>query len=240
MKRRDFIQTVALGAGAMALTNLSPDLSAEAQTFNYSKERKMFTLTKLPYAFDALEPFIDARTVEIHHTKHHQSYVNNLNTALEKHPKLFELSIPELISDLDKVPEDIRTSVRNNGGGVINHDMFFAMMGPNKGGQPVGKLAAAIDKTFGGFEQYQQKFTAAAAGIFGSGWAWLSLDADGKLLIETTPGHDTPLMFGRKPILVLDIWEHAYYLKHQNRRADSIAAWWNVIDWNLAEENFAG
>ncbi|MBN1396092.1 MAG: superoxide dismutase [Pirellulales bacterium] len=200
----------------------------------------MYALTKLPYAFDALEPHIDARTMEIHHTKHHQSYVDKLNAALEKYPKLHTLPIAELLADLDQVPEDVRTAVRNNGGGVVNHDLFFATMSPDGGGRPVGKLAGAIDETFGGFEQLQKKFAAAAVGVFGSGWAWLSAEKNGKLLIETTPGHDTPLMFGRKPVLVVDVWEHAYYLKHQNRRPDSIADWWNVVDWDKAERNYTG
>ena len=200
----------------------------------------MHTLTKLPYAFDALEPYIDARTVEIHHTKHHQGYVDKLNAALEKYPKLQGTPVTELLADLDQVPEDIRTAVRHNGGGVVNHDLYFAMMGPKRDGSPIGKLAAAIDKTFGGFEPFQKKFAAAAGADFASGWAWLSLNKTGNLLIETTPGHDTPLMFGRKPILVLDVWEHAYYLKHQNRRADSIADWWHILDWDYAERNFAG
>ena len=200
----------------------------------------MHTLTKLPYAYDALEPHIDARTMEIHHTKHHQTYVDKLNGALEKHPELFKLSVIELIADLNRVPEDIRTVVRNNGGGHANHEMFFTMLGPKRGGQPVGRLAAAIDATFGDFGQFQQKFAAAAVAHFASGWAWLSVDDGGKLLVETTPGHDSPVMAGRRPILVLDLWEHAYYLKHQNRRADSVAAWWNVLDWEQAERNFAG
>ena len=200
----------------------------------------MHTLIKLPYAYDALEPFLDARTMEIHHTKHHQTYVDKLNAALEKHPQLQSLSSEELIADLAKVPEDVRTAVRNNAGGDANHVMFFTMLGPNRGGQPVGKLAAAINAEFGDFEQFQKKFAAAAAAHFASGWAWLSADASGHLQIETTPGHDSPIMAGRKPILVLDVWEHAYYLKHQNRRADSIAAWWNVMDWEKAEQRFAG
>lgn len=240
MKRRDFMQTVVGGAGAIALAELSPYAEAEEQPLNHSKERKMHTLTKLPYAFDALEPFIDARTMEIHHTKHHQSYVDKLNAALEKYPELQSMPIEKLLADLDNVPDDIRTAVRNNGGGVVNHDLFFGTMGPNKGGRPVGKLAEAIDETFGGFDQFKEKFAAAAGGVFGSGWAWLSRDKDGKLRIETTSGHDTPLMFGRTPVLVLDVWEHAYYLKHQNRRPGSIADWWNVIDWDKAERNFAG
>jgi Fe-Mn family superoxide dismutase len=200
----------------------------------------MHTLTKLPYAYDALEPHIDARTMEIHHTKHHQTYVDKLNGALEKHPELFKLSVVELIADLGRVPEDIRTVVRNNGGGHANHEMFFTMLGPNCGGRPVGRLAAAIDTTFGGFEPFQQQFAAAAVAHFASGWAWLSAEDGGKLRIETTPGHDSPVMAGRRPILVLDLWEHAYYLKHQNRRGDSVAAWWNVLDWQQAERNFAG
>lgn len=198
----------------------------------------MHTLTKLPYAYDALEPYIDARTMEIHHTKHHQTYVDKLNAALEKHPSLQSLSVTDLIADLSRVPEDIRTTVRNNGGGHANHDMFFTMLGPKKGGRPVGKLAAAIDGAFGNFEEFQKQFAAAAAAHFASGWAWLSADGERKLKIETTPGHDTPIMTGRRPILVLDVWEHAYYLKHQNRRPDSIADWWHVLDWEKAEEQF--
>jgi Fe-Mn family superoxide dismutase len=200
----------------------------------------MHTLVKLPYAYNALEPHIDARTMEIHHTKHHQTYVDKLNAALEKYPDLQALSSSvELISDLNQVPEDIRTAVRNNAGGDANHVMFFTMLSRRGGGRPKGKLATAIDAEFGSFEEFQKKFAAAAVGHFASGWAWLSADNTGKLLIETTPGHDSPLMAGRKPIAVLDLWEHAYYLKHQNRRADSVAAWWNVIDWDQAERNFA-
>ncbi|MCE5267819.1 MAG: superoxide dismutase [Planctomycetaceae bacterium] len=201
----------------------------------------MYTLTKLPYAFDALEPYIDARTVEIHHTKHQQTYVDKVNAAIKDYPQLQGLPINDLIADLDRVPEAIRTTVRNNGGGVANHELYFAMMRPGKQeNRPIGKLAAAIDSQFGGFDQFQQKFSAAAVAQFGSGWGWLSLDKQGKLAIETTPGHDTPVMFGRKPVLVVDVWEHAYYLKHQWRRADSIADWWHLINWDFAERNFAG
>jgi len=198
----------------------------------------MFTLFKLPYAYNALEPHIDARTLEIHHTKHTQTYVDKLNAALEKYPQFQRLSVKELITDLERIPSEIRTAVRNNGGGVANHELFFHMLSPNGGGSPVGKLAAAIDATFGGFEKFQQQFTAAATGHFASGWVWLSLDNAGKLLIETTPGHDSPLMFDRKPILVCDLWEHAYYLKHQWRRGDSVADWFRVLDWQHAERNF--
>ncbi|MEN6407969.1 MAG: superoxide dismutase [Thermoguttaceae bacterium] len=198
----------------------------------------MHSLISLPYAYDALEPYIDARTMEIHHTKHHQAYVDKLNAALEKYPELQSLSSIELVSDLARVPEDIRTAVRNNAGGDANHVMFFTMLSPKGGGRPVGKLSNAIRAAFGDFDTFQQKFTATAAAHFASGWAWLSADSSGKLQIETTPGHDSPWMVGRKPIVVLDVWEHAYYLKHQNRRADSIAAWWNILDWAHAERNF--
>jgi Fe-Mn family superoxide dismutase len=200
----------------------------------------MHSLIQLPYAYDALEPYIDARTMEIHHTKHHQTYVDKLNAALEKFPQLQSLSSEALIADLGRVPEEIRTAVRNNAGGDANHVMFFTMLGSKRGGRPVGKLSAAINAAFGDFEQFQKKFAAAAAAHFASGWAWLSLDAGGKLQIETTPGHDSPIMAGRKPVLVLDVWEHAYYLKHQNRRADSVAAWWDVLDWQKAEQKFVG
>ncbi len=243
MNRRVFIQSVADAAGAIAVSGLSATVSAKDSLPSKSptprKELKMHTLIKLPYAYDALEPFLDARTMEIHHTKHHQTYVDKLNAALEKYPQLQSLTSLELISDLNRVPEDIRTAVRNNAGGDANHVMFFTMMGPNKGGKPVGKLATAIDAAFGSFEEFQKKFAAAAVGHFASGWAWLSLDKAGNLLIETTPGHDNPVMVGRKPILVLDVWEHAYYLKHQNRRGDSVADWWKVLDWQQAEKNFS-
>jgi Fe-Mn family superoxide dismutase len=204
------------------------------------EDSNMHPLVKLPYAYDALEPYIDAKTMEIHHTKHHQTYVDKLNAALEKYPELQSLSSEELIADLSRVPEEIRTVVRNNAGGDAAHVMFFSMLSPNGGGKPVGKLAEAIDAAFGSYEDFQKKFAAAAMGHFASGWAWLSVDKSGKLIIETTPGHDSPIMAGRRPILVLDVWEHAYYLKHQNRRADSIAAWWNVINWEIAEKKFAG
>lgn len=241
MRRRDFIRTV---AGGLAVSNLaifsSADEPSQPKTVSKPKDQPMYTLTKLPYAFDALEPYIDARTVEIHHTKHQQTYVDKLNAALKDYPQLQNLSVTQLIADLSRVPEAIRTVVRNNGGGVANHELYFAMMTPGRpDNRPVGKLAVAIDAAFGGFEAFQQKFAAAAVAQFGSGWAWLSLDGD-KLLIETTPGHDTPVMSGRKPILVVDVWEHAYYLKHQWRRADSVADWWHLIDWQCAERNFAG
>jgi Fe-Mn family superoxide dismutase len=191
-----------------------------------------FTLPSLPYAYDALEPHIDAKTMEIHHTKHHQAYVNNLNAAIEKAPELQGKSLDDLMRGLSSVPEAVRTAVRNNGGGHWNHSMFWQLMGPGKGGEPSGKLATAITSAFGDFAKFKEQFAAAAAGRFGSGWAWLVNDG-GKLSITSTPNQDNPLMDGKSaPILGLDVWEHAYYLKYQNRRADYLAAWWNVVNWD--------
>ncbi len=245
MKRRDFVKGVAGGAGALAVFNLAGLSPAEEPAAENPapthKDPKMYTLTKLPYAFNALEPYIDARTVEIHHTKHQQTYVNNLNKALKDHPQLQGLPVTELIADLSRVPEAIRTVVRNNGGGVANHELYFATLRPGKADNPpVGKLAAAIDAAFGDFAAFQKQLAATAVSQFGSGWAWLSLGQDGKLQIEKTPGHDTPVMSSRKPVLVIDVWEHAYYLKHQWRRADSVADWWHLVDWDRAEQNFTG
>jgi Fe-Mn family superoxide dismutase len=196
------------------------------------------TLPELPYAFEALEPHIDARTMEIHHGKHHNAYVTNLNNALEKHPEWFEFSVDDLCRKIDEVPEAIRTAVRNNGGGHFNHSFFWPLMGPGKGGRPVGELAKAIDAAFGSFDKFKEQFSAAAGTRFGSGWAWLSLDAQGKLVVHSTPNQDNPLMEGRKPVLGLDVWEHAYYLHYQNRRPDYVQAWWNVVNWDQAEKNY--
>jgi len=198
-----------------------------------------YQLPKLPYSYDALEPHIDARTMEIHHTKHHQTYINNVNAALEKYPALADKSVQALISDLNAVPEDIRTVVRNNGGGHANHSMFWTIMAPKAGGEPSGELAEAIKSAFGGFDSFKDQFSKAAAGRFGSGWAWLSVDAGGKLVVTSTPNQDSPLSEGLKPILGLDVWEHAYYLNYQNRRPDYIAAWWNVVNWKQAASNYA-
>jgi superoxide dismutase, Fe-Mn family len=190
-----------------------------------------FTLPKLPYAYDALEPHIDAKTMEIHHTKHHQAYVNNLNAAIEKAPELQGKSLDDLMKGINSVPESVRTAVRNNGGGHWNHSMFWELMGPKSGGEPTGKLADAIKASFGEFTKFKEQFAAAAAGRFGSGWAWLISDG-GKLSITSTPNQDNPLMDGKKAILGLDVWEHAYYLKYQNRRPDYVSAWWNVVNWS--------
>ena len=198
-----------------------------------------YQLPKLPYGYDALEPYIDARTMEIHHTKHHQTYINNVNVALEKSPALAEKSVEDLIKDLNAIPEDIRTAVRNNGGGHANHSLFWTIMGPKAGGDPSGELADAIKSAFGGLDAFKDQFSKAATGRFGSGWAWLSVDGGGKLVLSSTPNQDSPLSEGMTPILGLDVWEHAYYLNYQNRRPDYIAAWWNVVNWKQVESSYA-
>jgi Fe-Mn family superoxide dismutase len=197
-----------------------------------------FTLPPLPYSFDALEPYIDAKTMEIHHDKHHNAYVTNLNKALESSADLQKLSIEELLAQLGKVPENIRTAVRNNGGGHLNHSMFWKLMKKGGGGEPSGDLAGAIKGAFGSFADFKTKFAQAATTRFGSGWAWL-LVKDGKLAVESTANQDNPIMDGGKGVLGLDVWEHAYYLKYQNKRPDYIEAWWNVVNWAQAADNFA-
>jgi Fe-Mn family superoxide dismutase len=189
------------------------------------------TLPPLPYASDALEPHIDKQTMEIHHGKHHQAYINNLNAALEKHPDLQSKSVEDLIGGIGTVPEDIRTAVRNNGGGHANHTMFWQIMGPNAGGNPTGAIADAITSSFGSFDTFKEQFAKAGVGRFGSGWAWV-INQGGKLAIESTPNQDSPLMDGKKAVFGIDVWEHAYYLKYQNRRPDYIGAWWNVVNWD--------
>ncbi len=196
-------------------------------------------LPPLPYGFDALEPHIDAKTMEIHHDKHHGTYVTNLNAAIDKHPELADKSAEELISNLNQVPEDIRTAVRNNGGGHVNHTMFWHNLSPKGGGAPSGKLAEAINKAFGSFDKFKEDFKTAATGRFGSGWAWLIAAPDGTLSITNTANQDNPLSEGKHAILGLDVWEHAYYLKYQNKRPDYIAAFWNVVNWNDVSERYA-
>jgi Fe-Mn family superoxide dismutase len=187
-------------------------------------------LPALPYAFNALEPHIDEMTMRIHHDKHHAAYVTNLNTALDKHPALQGKSAEELIKSLNAVPEEIRTAVRNNGGGHVNHTMFWQIMGPGASGAPTGAIADAITSTFGSFDSFKDQLTKAAMGRFGSGWAWL-VQKDGKLSVESTANQDNPLMDGKWPVMGIDVWEHAYYLKYQNRRADYVGAWWSVVNW---------
>lgn len=197
-----------------------------------------YSVPALPYSFDALEPHIDARTMEIHHGKHHAAYVSKVNAAVEGHADLATKSIEDLIGDLAAVPEPVRGAVRNNGGGHANHTLFWTVMAPNGGGAPSGDLASAINAACGTFDKFKEQFGAAAANRFGSGWAWLSFDG-GKLVVESTPNQDSPLMDGRTPILGLDVWEHAYYLNYQNRRPDYISAFWNVVNWAEVAKRFA-
>jgi Fe-Mn family superoxide dismutase len=227
MNRRQFLH--AAGTGAAVLT-LGPLARAE--------EKKAYTLPPLPYAYDALEPHIDAKTMMIHHDKHHQAYITGLNTALMKAPDLQGTPVNDLLKDIAKVPMDIRQAVINSGGGHANHTMFWEIMGPKAGGTPDGALAKSIDDAFGSFAKFQEKFTQAAMTRFGSGWAWLVV-AGGKLDIVSTGNQDSPLLTGKTPVLGLDVWEHAYYLKYQNLRADYVKAWWNVVNWDYVAMRFA-
>ncbi|QHS22772.1 superoxide dismutase [Virgibacillus sp. MSP4-1] len=196
-----------------------------------------FELPELPYAYDALEPHIDKETMNIHHTKHHNTYVTKLNAALEGHADLQDKSLEDLLGNLDAVPEDIRTAVRNNGGGHANHSLFWTVLSPNGGGEPKGEVAEKINAKFGSYDKFKEEFKAAATGRFGSGWAWLVVN-NGDVEITSTPNQDTPLMEGKTPILGLDVWEHAYYLKYQNKRPDYIAAFWNVVNWDEVEKRY--
>ncbi len=197
-----------------------------------------FELPALPYPNNALEPHIDEQTMMIHHDRHHNTYVTNLNNALESAPELQSKSLEELISDLNSVPESIRTAVRNNGGGHHNHSLFWEVIGPDAGGAPTGELAAAIDSELGGFDKFKEDFAKAATTRFGSGWAWLVVDKDGKLAVTSTPNQDSPIMDGQTPLLGLDVWEHAYYLKYQNKRPDYIGAFWNVVNWDAVNARY--
>ncbi|MBJ8005518.1 MULTISPECIES: superoxide dismutase [Mn] [Bacillus] len=192
-------------------------------------------LPNLPYAYDALEPHFDKETMNIHHTKHHNTYITNLNAALEGHAELADKSVEELVANLNEVPEAIRTAVRNNGGGHANHTFFWTILSPNGGGQPVGELATAIEAKFGSFDAFKEEFAKAGATRFGSGWAWLVVN-NGELEVTSTPNQDSPITEGKTPVIGLDVWEHAYYLNYQNRRPDYIGAFWNVVDWNVAEK----
>jgi len=198
-----------------------------------------FALPPLPYDYNALEPHIDEQTMRLHHDKHHAAYVNNLNAALEGHAELAAMSAEDLIRNLDRVPESIRTAVRNNGGGHVNHTMFWQIMGPNAGGAPTGAIAEAINGTFGGFDAFKEQMNKGGVGRFGSGWVWL-VDSGGKLAIESTANQDNPMMEGKKPVFGIDVWEHAYYLKYQNRRPDYLGAWWNVVNWVEVNKRLKG
>lgn len=197
-----------------------------------------YTLSPLPYAYGALEPYIEAQIMELHHSKHQQAYVDGLNAALEKHPELFEKPLVEILSNLDDVPADIQTAVRNHGGGVHNHTFFWHVMNIKGGGEPVGKSGEAIKDIFGSFELFKEQFNTTAKNRFGSGWAWLSIDKSGTLVVSSTANQDSPLSGGLVPVLGLDVWEHAYYLQYFNRRVDYISAWWNIVNWEYVEEQY--
>jgi len=230
LTRREVLRSAAAGAAALAV----PSLAA-------ARQPKGFTLPKLTYANDALEPHIDAETMMIHHDKHHQAYIDKLKAALEMHPELAAKTPTDLIKNLPAIPADIRTAVQNQGGGHVNHSFFWKIIGPNKGGQPSGKLADAITKSFGSFDAFKTKFGEEAGKRFGSGWVWLVASGDGTLPLEiiSLANQDSPLSLGKTPIIGLDVWEHAYYLKYRNVRPDYVTAWWNVVNWDQAAENFA-
>jgi Fe-Mn family superoxide dismutase len=242
MRRREFlIRGGIVSAGLFGTGNAATSLLyTNTGTTNLKLEDKpvAFTVPPLPYPFDELEPHIDAKTMEIHHDKHHGAYVTNLNKALEGHADLQSKSLEDLLKNLDAIPADIRNAVRNNGGGHWNHSLFWTQMKKGGGGEPKGDLAAAIKSAFGSFDEFKTKFAAAGVGRFGSGWAWLIVK-DGKLAIDSTPNQDTPISLNAKAVLGLDVWEHAYYLKYQNRRPDYIAAWWNVVNWDSAAELYS-
>jgi len=228
MSRRDAVKSLALAALGSAVSGRAAEPPGAAAP---APAAGPFKLPDLPYAFDALEPHIDAQTMQIHHDKHHAAYIAKLNEAVAKHPDLATRTAEDLIRDLAAIPEDIRTAVRNHGGGHANHTLFWKCLKPGGGGEPAGKLGAAMTATFGSYATFRDQFKKAALGVFGSGWAWLALNADGKLLIEATPNQDSPISSGRRPLLGLDVWEHAYYLRYQNRRADYAEAVFNVLDW---------
>jgi superoxide dismutase, Fe-Mn family len=231
MTRRQAIQTTALAAAATIVPQVIAQNAPAASS-------GPFTLPPLPYAFDALEPHIDARTMEIHHDKHHKAYVDNLNKAVADFPDLGKKSVEDLVKDLNSVPEKARTAVRNQGGGHYNHSLFWQMMAKGGGGEPKGELAKAIGASFGSFNAFKESFGKAGLGQFGSGWAWLVV-SQGKLAIEPSANQDSPLSSGKQPLLGVDVWEHAYYLKYQNKRADYIAAWWNVVNWDFVADRYA-
>lgn len=233
LNRRNFLFLLGASAGAYALdASHSSNLLGNALAAQTPKPTGAFELPPLPYGFNALEPHIDAQTMRIHHDRHHATYVKNLNAAIEKHPELKGRTAEQLLQNLNSVPEDIRTTVRNNGGGHVNHSMFWRIMSPQGGGQPTGEIASVIKQNFGSFAAFQQQFNQAGEKRFGSGWAWLIRTQEGKYQITSTQNQDSPLMEGNYPVMGNDVWEHAYYLKYQNRRAEYLKAWWNVVNWN--------
>jgi Fe-Mn family superoxide dismutase len=238
LNRRHFLGLLGAGTGAIAAEIYVPRLAWAAESTEKPTTPAAFTLPPLPYAYNALEPHIDERTMQFHHDKHHAAYVKGLNAVVEKYPQLKGKTAQELLLSLNSLPEDVRTSVRNNGGGHINHTMFWEIMGPKAGGEPVGELASAIQKTFGSFDAFKKQFNEAGTKRFGSGWAWLVRTKDGKLQITSTANQDNPIMEGLYPIMGNDVWEHAYYLLYQNRRADYLQAWWNVVNWKAMNDRY--
>jgi superoxide dismutase, Fe-Mn family len=235
MQRRQFLYGLGiLGTASLGVSNFSADANAA----DAPGKTAQFTLPALPYAFNALEPFIDKRTMEIHHDRHHGAYVKNLNDAIAKYSQLQGRPIEYLLQNLDSIPADIRTTVRNNGGGHVNHSMFWKMMAPKAGGEPKGELAKDIIKTFGSFAAFQAAFNEAGTKRFGSGWVWLSREKSGKLKVASFPNQDNPIMVGEYPLLGNDVWEHAYYLTYQNKRPEYLKAWWNVVNWTEVERRY--
>lgn len=240
LNRRNFLFLLGASVGTYALdTRRSLGWISAASAAEAPKgSAKPFEVPPLPYPYDALEPHIDAQTMRFHHDKHHAAYVNKLNAALEKHPKLKTQTAEQLMRGINTVPEDIRQTVRDNGGGHVNHTMFWSIMSPNGGGEPTGAIASAIKQTFGSFAEFKKQFNSAGEKRFGSGWVWLVRTKNGKLQIISTPNQDSPLIEGNYPLLGNDVWEHAYYLNYQNRRADYLTAWWNVVNWNEINKRF--
>lgn len=235
--RREVMKVMGMTAIA-GLCGVYPTIATGQSSQTSGSATTPYAVPPLPYEYDALEPYIDAQTMHLHHDKHHAAYVKNLNAAVADHPQLSKLPVDDLIKHLDGVPESIRTAVRNNGGGHANHSFLWQVMQKNSAGQPKGELAKAIDARFGSVSAFQEQFTKAALSVFGSGWAWLSLDDKRQLSIETSPNQDSPWMAGRTPIVGIDVWEHAYYLKYHNVRADYVAAFYKVISWDFANEQF--
>ena len=252
INRRHFIGLLGTTVGAVTLgiarskeipyfSLMEPALAAEAKAISQTKQTTgtSFSLPPLPYDYAALEPYIDRETMQFHHDRHHAAYVRNLNAAVDKHPEFKSLSAAQLIQQLDNLPEDIRTTVRNNGGGHLNHSMFWEIMSPNGGGAPTGAIATAINQAFGNFDAFKQAFNNAGKKRFGSGWAWLVLDSNNQLQVISTSNQDSPLMQGMFPIMGNDVWEHAYYLTYRNRRGDYLEAWWNVVNWDEVNRRYA-
>ncbi|PSB27895.1 superoxide dismutase [Stenomitos frigidus] len=238
LNRRHFLSLLGAGTGAIAAGIYAPGFTWAAESPEKPAAQAAFTLPPLPYAYNALEPHIDERTMQFHHDKHHAAYVKGLNAAVERYPQLQGKTAEDLLRNLNRVPEDVRTSIRNNGGGHVNHTMFWSIMGPKAGGEPTGELATAIQKNFGSFAEFQKQFNEAGTKRFGSGWAWLVRTKEGKLQITSTTNQDNPLTDGLYPILGNDVWEHAYYLLYQNRRADYLQAWWNVVNWKAVGDRY--